>query len=245
MLIVVLQAALMVFMGESGVTLEELSANETARSPFWADTLIGLGTALYGIILTMLYLGFLKSSAVQGISPQQPMDLLRFGRLYFWKIFLFQFLLVIFLWIFSGSIILVLGGLIWKTDDVTKYPEWLFLICLLATVAFMMKPALFIPARIIVYNDSVLRAIMAMRRYRIKDVDYLYGLIAGLVGIVVLFLVLFGLVTEKTVLYYTLSGICYPILTLMSLWLTLTVVMWVQEQLEIQQAQNMERQSQE
>lgn len=245
MLVVVWQAALMIFISQTGTSFEETPPTETARMPFWAEFLMGFGGIFCVVVWTMLYLGFLKTAAAAGAYPQQPMNLLRWGRVYFWKIFLFQILLALVLWVFSGVVIFISAGLIWKTQDAAMIPEWFIVVCTLAMVLIFMKPALFIPARIIVYDDSVVRATLAMRQYHIRDVDYLYGLIAGLVGIAAVFMLLFGLVTDQTVLYYILSGICYLILSLMSLWLTLTVMLWVQNQLEAVQAQEKERVSQE
>jgi hypothetical protein len=245
MLVVVWQAALMIFISQTGTSFEETSPTEAARLPFWTEFLLGFGGILCIIIWTMLYLGFLKTAAVEGAYPQQPVDLLRRGRLYFWKIFLFQLLLAVVLWIFSGVVIYLSAGLIWKTQDAAMIPEWFIVVCTLAAVLIFMKPALFIPARIIVYDDSVIQATLAMRQYRLRDVDCLYGLIAGLVGIAAVFMLLSGLVTDRMVLYYIMSGIGYLILSLMSLWLTLAVVLWVQNQLEAVQAQEKERMSQE
>ena len=245
MLVVVIQAAMAMFFSESSVMFETMSTNENAHIPYWAGFLVGFGSVLCGIVLAMLYLGFLKTSAVEGVHPQQPMDLLRQGRPYFWKMLLFQILLLCALWILSSILVIILAGLIWKTQDATNIPEWFLSVCVLVTIVFMMKPALFIPARIIVYNDSVMQAILAMRQYRIKDVDCLYKLIAGLVGIMGIFMFLFTFVAEKTIVHYVLSGIAYLILNLVSLWLMLTVVLWVQGHLEALQAQVREGQSEE
>ncbi len=241
MLVVVLQAALMLFSDEL-VLMADTAETSNVQLPFWPSFLLGVGTMVAATIWQMLYLGFMKTSAVEGPHPQQPLDLLRFGRPYFWKIMLFQLLFVFVLLLLSMVMAATLGGLIWKTEDITKIPEWFSQICALAAVALMIKPALLVPARIVVCDNSVGEAVMAMRQYRMGEISSLFKVLAGGVGVIFVFMLLAELAGKKTVLYYIFSGMHHLSFSMLFLVLALMAVLWVQKNLDLQQAAAKEEQ---
>lgn len=237
MLVVVLQAALMIFSDELMRMSETMTPSQSEQFPFWAGFLMGAGSILFVTVWMMLYLGFLKTSAVAGTEAQQPIDLVRRGRPYFWKIFFFQILIGFVMMFFSGVVMSLLGWFIWRTEDLTKIPEWFSNACVMVAIMIMMKPILFIPARIIVYDNTVLQSILAVRQYRLNDIDHLFRLMIGGVGVILVFMFLSDLADERTPIYYVLSGVHHILFSLVFLLLTLTAVVWLQKQLEIQQAQ--------
>lgn len=244
MLVVVIHAAMMLF-SEELMTSDAMDPESSAQVPFLPSFLLGVGSIVCVVIWQMLYLGFLKTAAVEGVHPQQPKDLVRFGRPYFWKILLFQILLGIVVMILGSVLVAILGGAIWNTQDVAQMPQWFSQVCGLVVIILMIKPMLFIPARMIVFDNSVIQAVLAMRQYRMNDIDQLFRLIAGGVGIIVVFTFLMNLAIEKTPVYYILTGLHHVIFSLVFLLLTLVVVLWVQQHLETLQAQVEEGQSQE
>ncbi|MBC8378165.1 MAG: hypothetical protein H8E62_03235 [Planctomycetes bacterium] len=234
-LVVVLQAALMLFSDEL-VLMAEATETSNAQLPFWPSFLLGVGTMVTATIWQMLYLGFMKTSAIEGTHPQQPLDLLRLGRPYFWKIMFFQLMFVFFLMLLSMIMAVTLGGIIWKTDDITKIPEWFSQVCAMAAVALMIKPILLVPARIVVYDNSVAEAFMAMRQYRMGQIGSLFKVLAGGLGVVLVFMLLVELATKKTALYYILSGMHHLSFSMLFLVLALMAVLRLQKNLEVQQA---------
>ena len=245
MLVVVVQAAMMLFSEELMSVSETMASGSNAQISVGANFLLGVGSILCVVIWQMLYLGFLKTSAVEGVHPQQPIDLIRFGRPYFWKIIWFQILFIFVLVIFSSAIVAILGGIIWQTQDAAQIPEWFLQVCTMAVIVLMIKPMLFIPARMIVFDNSVIQAVLAMRQYRLNDIDQLFKLMAGGICLIVVFTFLANLATEKTRVYYILTGVHHVVLSLVFLLLALVAVLWVQQHLESLQAQAEEGHSQE
>jgi hypothetical protein len=114
-MVVVLQAAMMLLLEEVVSDSEKMDSN-AALMPFWASFLLGMGTILCAVLWQMLYLGFLKTAAVFGSQPQQPVELLRSGRPYFWRIVFFQILIGIALMFLNMAIVAFLGYLIWQAQ---------------------------------------------------------------------------------------------------------------------------------
>ena len=244
MLVVVIQAAMLLF-SEELMMSDTMNPEGSAQVPFLPSFLLGVGSIVCVVIWQMLYLGFLKTSAVEGGHPQQPEDLLRFGRPYFWKIFLFQILFGFVVMIFASAVGSVLGGAIWKTQDITQIPQWFSQVCGLAAIILLIKPMLFIPARMIVFDNSVMQAVFAMRQYRMSDIDQLFKVILGGIGVIFIFTFIMNLAAEKTPVYYILTSMYHVIFSLVFLLLTLIAVLWVQQHLESLQTQAEEGQSQE
>ena len=245
MLIVVLQAALMVFSDELVMTFGAMTPSESARTPFWPNFFLGVGLIAYMVVILKLYLGFLKSAATEGQTPRQPMELLRIGQPYFIRILVFRLLLEFSVYLLTIPIISYLGGAIWKVQDVSKIPVWFIQLTSLFGMLLLMKPFFLIPARILVYEDTVFQALSVIWNYRLARIEHFVPLALGGFGVVAAATLLNGLATVKTPMYYVLSGIHHLVFSLVFLWLTLIVVLWVQEHLETLQAQAGEGQSKE
>jgi len=245
LLIVVLHAAMMFFVDELAVISETMSNEQASQIPAWASFLMGFGGILYVIVWMMLYLGFFKTAAMAGPVPQQPMELLLWGRIYFWKMLGFQILFGVVLWIITGALAVSLGWIVFRTEDITTIPDWFANICVLAGILFLMKPLLFIPARIIVCDDTITSAAAAIRMYRLRDINGLFVLVAVGIGGILMFMLLSGLASKQTVVYYIITGIHHLAFSVVFLWMTLTAVLWVKRQLDDQQEQLKESQTQQ
>ncbi len=235
MLVVVLHAALMLFSDEFLLMAE---AAESRHVEFSAGPsfLLGFGIAITGVILQMLYLGFMKTSAVAGTQPWQPLDLIRYGRRYFWKILFFQIMFGFVLLLFSMAIATTLGRYLWKTEDMTMIPEWFFQFCTMAAILFMIKPFLLVPARMIVYDNSLAQSVLAVPRYRFGEIESIFKVLAGGFGIVFTLMFLIELVVPRTVVYFILTGVHHVCLSMLFLVLALMAVLWLQDNLEAEQA---------
>lgn len=231
MLVVVLQAAMML-LAEEVVVISENAEAQGPMLPTWASFLLGFGIMIFAIGWQMIYLGFLKTSAVSGGEPQQPMQLLRSGRPYFWRILLFQIMLGFALMLLNAVLASSFGGLIWKGRPFAELPQWFVQICALIGILIALKPLLLVPAQMIVYDITVLQAIYRMRFCRIRSVDNYFRVIFISFGVIVLSTMLVGLLTPKTSAYYIFSGLHNAVFSFILLMLTLVAVLWNQQQFE-------------
>jgi hypothetical protein len=231
MLVVVLQAAMMM-LAEEVVTISENAEAQGAMLPIWASFLLGFGIMLFAILWQMIYLGFLKTSAVSGGEPQQPMQLLRSGRPYFWRILFFQIMLGFALVLLNSVLASSFGGLIWKGRPFAEMPQWFVQICALVGILIVLKPLLLVPAQMIVYDITVFQAIYRMRFCRISSVDNFFRVIFICFGAIILSTLLVGSLTPKTTAYYIFSGLHQAAFSFILLTLTLIAVLWIQQQFE-------------
>ena len=242
MLVVVLQAAMML-LAEEVVTISENAETQGAMLPFWASFLLGFGIMLFAVLWQMLYLGFLKTSAVSGGQPQQPMQLLRSGRPYFWRILFFQIMLGFALMLLNSFLASSLGGLIWEGRPLAELPSWFVQLCALVGILVALKPLLLVPAQMIVYDITVFRAIYRMRFCRISGIDNFLRLIIVGFGVIVLSTLLVGSLTPKTTAYYIFSGLHQAVFSFILFTLTLIAVLWVQQQFEAETVKTSEEES--
>ena len=241
-LVVVLQAAMML-LAEEVVTISENAETQGAMLPFWASFLLGFGIMLFAVLWQMLYLGFLKTSAVSGGQPQQPMQLLRSGRPYFWRILFFQIMLGFALMLLNSFLASSLGGLIWEGRPLAELPSWFVQLCALVGILVALKPLLLVPAQMIVYDITVFRAIYRMRFCRISGIDNFLRLIIVSFGVIVLSTFLVGSLTPKTTAYYIFSGLHQAVFSFILFTLTLIAVLWVQQQFEVETVKTSEEES--
>jgi hypothetical protein len=242
MLVVVLQAAMMM-LAEEVVTISENAETQGAMLPFWASFLLGFGIMLFAVLWQMLYLGFLKTSAVSGGQPQQPMQLLRSGRPYFWRILFVQIMLGFALMLLNSFLASSLGGLIWEGRPLAELPSWFVQLCALVGILVALKPLLLVPAQMIVYDITVFRAIYRMRFCRISGIDNFLRLIMVGFGVIVLSTLLVGSLTPKTTAYYIFSGLHQAVFSFILFTLTLIAVLWVQQQFEAETVKTSEEES--
>jgi hypothetical protein len=242
MLVVILQAAMMLLLEEVVSDSENMDSN-AAFMPSWAGFLLCMGMALCGVLWQMLYLGFLKTAAISGSQPQQPVILLCSGRPYFWRILVFQMMLGFALFFLNVAIVVSLSHLLWQDRKLDQLPQWFAQICALAGVLIVFKPMLLVPARMIVYDDTVYQAIFQTRRYALSDIDQIFKVIFLGLGVVVLFTLPIGFLHQKSQVYYVFTGLRHVIFSFLLLWLTLIAVLWVQERFDAESAKTSKEES--
>ena len=231
LLVVVLQAAMML-LAEEVVAISENADSQAAFLPFWASFLLGMGMMLFAVLWQMLYLGLLKTSAVSGAEPKQPMQLLRSGRPYFWRILFFQIVLGFALMLFNGILASSLGGMIWQERSLAELPSWFTEMCALVGILIALKPLLLVPAQMIVYDMTVFGAIYRIRFCRISGIDNFFNTVFISFCVVGLSTLLVGSLVPKTVVYYIVSSLHHAVFSFILLMLTLIVVLWFQQQFE-------------
>ncbi len=231
MLVVVLHVAMVLLIEDVVAASEGMDARGPSM-PFWASFLLGIGMILFGILWQMIYLGFLKTAAVSEGTPQQPMELLRSGRPYFWRILLFQMLLGVVVMLLNGALLNILGGLIWQGRPIEDLPIWFAQLCALAGMLVVLKPMLLVPACVIVYDISAFAAFAQMRFYRLVQIDGIFKAIAVGFGIIALSVLPSVLMDSEGPQRYIISGLYSAATSLVLLTLAMVAVLWVQQQFD-------------
>ncbi|OQY06090.1 MAG: hypothetical protein B6I25_04590 [Planctomycetales bacterium 4572_13] len=242
MLVVGLHVAMALLVEDVVAATEGMDAS-SAAPPFWASFLLGMGMILCGILWQMIYLGFLKTAAVSEGEPKQPMQLLRTGRPYFWRILLFQMMLGFAVMLLNAVFLNVLGGLIWQGRSIEQLPVWFAQVCALGGMLIVLKPMLLVPACVIVYDISAFVAFGQMRFYRLGQIGGIFKAIIigfGIIALSVLPSVLLGIEGPWR---YISSGLYSAAISLVLLALAMMAVLWVQQQFEVEMAEASEEES--
>jgi len=227
-MVVVLQAAMMLLGQEISEVMVDMQS-QNAVFPLGPLLALTLGVLVVSSIWLMLYLGFLKTAATENQTAHLPAQLLRCGRPYFWRyvFFLIQINLLMFLLI--GILVGLIAQIFSKGSNPNDIHVWFQGACGLGVLLGMIKPMLFIPARIIVYGNTIFEALFAMSFYRMGQVRNLIRSI--IIGFALLFAAAaYTLIPEGTLWYYIFSGICRLLESTVLLFLTLLVVLELQEQ---------------
>ena len=231
MLVVVLHVAMVLLVEDVMVASENMDA-QGAMPPFWASFLLGMGMILCGILWQMIYLGFLKTAAVSEGESKQPMQLLRTGRPYFWRIVLFQIMLGFVVMLLNGVFLNVLSGLIWQGRPIEDLPIWFAQLCALAGTLIVLKPMLLVPARIIVYDVTAIEAFFQIRLCRLGQIEGLFKAIVIGSGVIVLSILPSVLLTAEGPQRYILSGLYSTASSLVLLIWVMITVLWAQQQFD-------------
>jgi len=231
MLVVVLHVAMVLLLEDVVAASENLDA-QGAMPPFWASFLLGMGMVLCGVLWQMIYLGFLKTAAVSEGEPKQPMQLLRTGRPYFWRILLFQMFLGFAVMLLNGVFLNVLGRFIWQGRSIEDLPVWFAQLCALAGILIVLKPMLLVPACVIVYDVTVFGAFSQMRFYRLGQIDGIFKAIVIGFGVIALSTLPSVLMGAEGSGRYIFSGLHNTASSLVLLILAMAAVLWFQQQLE-------------
>ncbi len=153
----------------------------TRRQPlsFELSFLLGIIMALFGIISQMLLWGFLRTVAIGGAQPVEPKELLRTGRGYFWKMFIFQLVL---LPVFMAIIFAVVTGVQMVLYGQTKedIPAWLSIVSGSAAGLILLKPTYLVPAQILTRDCGIWEAVRDLRQTRLFGTKYFPVMAVGL-----------------------------------------------------------------
>ncbi len=174
-------ALLVGFQAGLAVLAEDISRKSLAEDmPAVGGFMLVVGMTALAVLWEMLFFGFLRTAAREGARPVEPVELLRTGRIYFWRVFLCQAVLSIGYIGLSGLILAGLSGVL-KIDDIEKMPQWAIQAASFAAIVLLIKPTLVLPSAMIVCDCSAMDAIRAMRRYvMIKDRQLMVLIGAGL-----------------------------------------------------------------
>lgn len=189
--------------------LKDLQNVPQPQTDFARLFFLGVGAAIFSIISQMLFWGFLRSAAIEGIQPAEPMVLLRIGRKYFWKLLLFQLLLLpvvllIVLVIQAGVQILLYG----KAELQTPPPLWLEIVGATVTGLILMKPVYLIPALILWRNCGIWDALRNLRQIRMLEMRQFMTVVVSVLVVAGGVEYISRLVGRQDILYYPALALC-------------------------------------
>jgi hypothetical protein len=167
-LVVGLHAGLIVFADQllRDVIVADSELSAASRAPGEVTFLMGLGLAAFFIFWKLLYLGFLRTACNQGDKPQEPGELLKVGRYYFWRIVRFELMFgIVYSVILLG--IEIFSSVVLGVKDLAVIPNWLVPLCMFATSVVLLRPMLLMPAVMIVHDRMVIEAFGSLKEYKL------------------------------------------------------------------------------
>ena len=214
----------LVLLFEQVLLIDGITPSHAGQIPEGAMFVLGLGGMLMLVVWQMLYLGFLRTAALAGDAPHEPMTLLRAGRPFFWRILVVQFVLGAAMWLVAGLLAGAVGaGMGYQTA--AAFPQWLLELAGAAAIALLVKPFFLIPAFMLAMDCSAMEAFGKMRQIRLGQLGpLLKGYAVGLAAIAVAGVVS-ALAPRDTAVYYIASAWRYGVQSLTVLTLMLATVL--------------------
>lgn len=164
-------------------TLVELSHSlfgftepDVTKTLFLPSIFFILSLAAVSMILSY---GFLRTIHMEGPKEQTPMDLLKTGKHFFWRMAGFGFIFTGLYFILIRIIFFIIK---YFTSTNTGFIEsaksapWLYQLCSTATMLIMIKVSLFIPALIIVLDCRVVNSFKLLSKFKLFQAKELVAL---------------------------------------------------------------------
>ena len=194
----------------------------------WAF-LIGFGVIVFLIVYEMLRLGFLRTVLTGGCKQREPMELLKTGRYFFWRIVRFQ---IIFMFAFIAVwfvLIAVFGNLWAANNDPKSLPTWMDQGGQLLALVILMRPWLLMPAIIVTCDCKVRESFQSLKQFRLMGNNPVIALFMVWVIVQVFFVIRLepGGSNMSTGVNYFMLGIQAIVLSTLNLAITLAAVLFV------------------
>lgn len=180
---------------------------EPGHLPGGLDFVLGMGTMAFWMVWQLLYIGFLATSFIDPTEPREPMELLRIGKHFFWRMLRFQLvfgcaymIIVLFISGFLMKIAQVEGTM----DDI---PLWIPPVSSFAAFVAMIKPLVFIPAVMIVRDRMVTETFLSLGQFRLAEAIGLLKLFFVCLAVIFLLSFVHSLTAPKTLIHYVMTGI--------------------------------------
>lgn len=224
-MIVGMQTGMMVML-ERLLVVGGVDPSRPATIPDWALFLLGIGSAVLAVIWQMLYLGFLRTAALNGTPSHEPMALLMNGRIFFWRFLGVQVVMGVGLWFITGMVAALAGWLL-GFREASVLPQWLLEVSGIAAIAIFIKPFFLLPAFILALNASAMEAFALMKQFRLSDLGVLLKAYAlGLIAIAVA-AVMTTLAPKGTAVYHIAAGASFLTQSLIILALMLATTLFL------------------
>jgi hypothetical protein len=175
---------------------------DVTKTMFLPSVLFILSLTVVAMILSY---GFLRTVYLEGPKEQTPLDLLKTGKHFFWRMVGFGF--------FFAGLYFILTMLIFSitkyftsTDtsfiESAKSAPWLYQLCSTSTMLILMKVSLFIPALILVLDCRVVNSFKLLSRFKLFKSKELVALFCLSTVIHLLWLLLKIPENPETILQY-------------------------------------------
>ena len=173
--------------------------------PGGLDFVLGMGTMAFWMVWQLLYIGFLGTSFINPAEPREPMELLRIGKRFFWRMLRFQLVfgcayMVIILFI-SGFLMKIVAA----DGIIDNVPLWIPPVSSFAAFAAMVKPLVFIPAVMIVRDRMVTETFMSLGQFPLARATKLMKLFFSCFAVIFLLSFAHSLTAPKTLIHYAVT----------------------------------------
>ena len=154
-------------LAELSHSLFNFTEPDVTKTSFLPSILFILSLTVISMILSY---GFLRTVHLEGSKEQTPMDLLKTGKHFFWRMVGFSF---IFAGLYFILTVLIFSVIKYFTSTDTGFLEsansasWLYHLCLTAAMLIMIKVYLFIPALIIVLDCRVVNSFKLLSKFKL------------------------------------------------------------------------------
>ena len=173
--------------------------------PGGLDFILGMGTMAFWMVWQLLYIGFLATSFINPAEPREPMELLRIGKRFFWRMLRFQ---LVFGCAYM-AIVLFISGFLMKTapadGTMDNVPLWIPPVSAFAAFAVMVKPLVFIPAVMIVRDRMVTETFMSLGQFPLARATKLMKLFFSCFAVIFLLSFAHSLTAPKTLIRYAMT----------------------------------------
>lgn len=177
------------------------------------------------VVSTMLNYGFLRTVYLEGQKRQMPIDLLKIGKHFFWRMVGLGLIFVVSYLILTQLIFLIIKYFT-STDtgfaESAKSTSWLYQLCFVAAMLILIKVSLFIPALILVLDCGVFKSFKFLRKCKLLESKELVALFCLGVVIPLLWTLLIIPYNPETSLQYILRIVTTVISY--ALWLIIGVI---------------------
>lgn len=175
--------------------------------PVGLDFVLVAGTMAFWIVWQLLYIGFLATSFINPAEPREPMELLRIGKRFFWRMLRFQLVFgcaYMVIMLFIASFLMKTAQPDGTMDDV---PLWIMAISSFTAFAVIVKPLVFIPAVMIVRDKMVTETFMSLGQFPLARAIELLKLFFSCFAVIFLLSFVHSLTVPKTLIHYAVTGI--------------------------------------
>lgn len=200
---------------------------DVTKPIFLPSILFILGLTVVSMILSY---GFLRTVYLEGPKEQTPLDLLKIGKHFFWRMVGFSF---IFAGLYFILTMLIFSITKYFTSTETGFIEsatsapWLYQLCSTATMLITMKVSLFIPAIIIVLDCRVVNSFKLLSKIKLFKLKELVALFCLSTVIHLLWLLLKIPENPETISQYIITIVTIVTGQVLGLIVTVTAVRFV------------------
>lgn len=176
------------------------------------------------VLLMILNYGFLRTVHLEGQKRQMPIDLLKIGKHFFWRMVGFGLIYVVPYFVLAWLTFLIIKYFT-SIDtgflETAKVAPWLYQLCSIAPMLILIKVVLFIPALIIVLDCGVFESFKFIGKCKLLDSRELVALFCLRMVLPFLWVFLRISYNPETTSQYILRSV--PTVIGSVLWLTIAV----------------------